>query len=614
MINPTPSSETIPAAAPQPVFTWTFSGAPIRVNLPLVLISRLRDEITQLENSDKNGTRAEAGGVLLGHQTNPATLEIDDYRWVLSERRQDGRFSADAGVLKRLRSERGAPSQVVGYFRTQASGTLRLRGDELALVREHFPDPSDVVLLVQTAAKPYTAGFFFWMETNVFAPSSLMNFPLEADMLGLQKKPPAPSERRVSSPVTSPAPVRPPGVPDALPQGAAERTQRKTEPAELEPVAIEAPPLRPAIPAFRLITLLGLVMLFLGGLAIYQFRGQRPTESARAAPTQAAKSPLQLEVEEQGRGLNVRWNPQTEAVLQAREAHLEIQEDKQEPQIIPLDSQQLSSGHVYYRSSGEHLQFRLEVRDSAGKVTRESVLALSGKPRAVDAPPAPPPNAAPVAVPEAAKPVPTAGRTIPPAASAASPAMAAARVPIAGKSPASPAIRRAPRVFTPPVRGAPAAAPPLPIDQPAVVLNTPSLPGVAVLGTLNALPAPAINRPPVSQAPPIQPPAAQSAISPSTSPKPLIVGGNVQSANLIKRVTPVYPQTAMSARIQGTVRFTVLIGKDGAVRNLQTISGNAILVPAAADAVRQWKYRPTLLNSEPVEVVTQIDVNFTLNR
>ena len=92
------------------------------------------------------------------------------------------------------------------------------------------------------------------------------------------------------------------------------------------------------------------------------------------------------------------------------------------------------------------------------------------------------------------------------------------------------------------------------------------------------------------------------------------VGGNVQAANLIKKVTPVYPALAKSARIQGTVRFTAVIGKDGTIQNLQLVSGHPMLVQAATDAVKQWVYKPTLLNGEAVEVITQIDVNFTLSQ
>jgi protein TonB len=92
------------------------------------------------------------------------------------------------------------------------------------------------------------------------------------------------------------------------------------------------------------------------------------------------------------------------------------------------------------------------------------------------------------------------------------------------------------------------------------------------------------------------------------------VGGNVQQANLIRKITPVYPPLAKQARIQGTVRFTAIISKDGTISNLQLINGHPLLVPAAQDAVKQWVYRPTLLNGEPVEVITQIDVNFTLSQ
>jgi len=91
------------------------------------------------------------------------------------------------------------------------------------------------------------------------------------------------------------------------------------------------------------------------------------------------------------------------------------------------------------------------------------------------------------------------------------------------------------------------------------------------------------------------------------------VGGNVQAANLVRKVTPVYPPLAKQARVQGTVRFTAIIGRDGAIQNLQLVNGHPLLVPAATEAVKQWVYRPTMLNGEPVEVITQIDVNFTLS-
>ena len=90
------------------------------------------------------------------------------------------------------------------------------------------------------------------------------------------------------------------------------------------------------------------------------------------------------------------------------------------------------------------------------------------------------------------------------------------------------------------------------------------------------------------------------------------VGGNVQSTNLITKIPPMYPPEAKRDRVQGRVRLNVLIGEDGSVKDVVLIEGEPVLADAAIPAVRQWIYNPTLLNGQPVEVVTQVDVNFTL--
>ena len=99
-----------------------------------------------------------------------------------------------------------------------------------------------------------------------------------------------------------------------------------------------------------------------------------------------------------------------------------------------------------------------------------------------------------------------------------------------------------------------------------------------------------------------------------STPKSIRVGGKVQAVNLITKVVPKYPPDAKQARIQGTVRFDATIAADGTIKNLDVVSGHPLLVAAALDAVRQWVYKPTLLNGTPVEVLTVIDVNFTLNQ
>jgi len=110
--------------------------------------------------------------------------------------------------------------------------------------------------------------------------------------------------------------------------------------------------------------------------------------------------------------------------------------------------------------------------------------------------------------------------------------------------------------------------------------------------------------------PPPPPPAAPKPVTPQR----IRVGGNVQAAKAIRSPRPVYPPLAKQARISGHVILNAIIGKDGTIQNLTVASGHPLLVPAAMEAVKQWVYQPTLLNGEPVEVVTQIDVNFTLSQ
>jgi protein TonB len=92
----------------------------------------------------------------------------------------------------------------------------------------------------------------------------------------------------------------------------------------------------------------------------------------------------------------------------------------------------------------------------------------------------------------------------------------------------------------------------------------------------------------------------------------ITVGGNVEQARLVHEVLPAYPSMAKDSRVQGTVRLDALIAPDGTVEHLTATSGHPLLVPAAINAVRQWIYRPTLLNGKPVEVETDIDVVFKL--
>jgi len=93
----------------------------------------------------------------------------------------------------------------------------------------------------------------------------------------------------------------------------------------------------------------------------------------------------------------------------------------------------------------------------------------------------------------------------------------------------------------------------------------------------------------------------------------VVVGGNVQAEKLVSQAKPTYPPLAKQARISGVVKLAAVIAKDGSVMDIRVISGHPLLIPSALEAVRTWRYSPTLLNGAPMEVSTQIDVNYTLS-
>jgi protein TonB len=107
--------------------------------------------------------------------------------------------------------------------------------------------------------------------------------------------------------------------------------------------------------------------------------------------------------------------------------------------------------------------------------------------------------------------------------------------------------------------------------------------------------------------------SSTAALPKIATPQRVRVSSGVSTGLLIKKVTPVYPQLAKQARIQGSVVLQAEISKEGTIQNLQLISGHPMLAPAAIEAVKQWRYKPYLLNGEPVAVETQVVVNFSLS-
>jgi protein TonB len=122
----------------------------------------------------------------------------------------------------------------------------------------------------------------------------------------------------------------------------------------------------------------------------------------------------------------------------------------------------------------------------------------------------------------------------------------------------------------------------------------------------------AIGEPTIAPPPKPRPAEVRKPVDPPPS-GPIKVSQGAQEARIIRRVIPTYPSLAKQARVQGTVRLHGMISTEGRIEQLQVISGHPLLIPAAVEAVKQWLYRPTLLNGIPVEVSAPIEVNFILS-
>jgi protein TonB len=177
--------------------------------------------------------------------------------------------------------------------------------------------------------------------------------------------------------------------------------------------------------------------------------------------------------------------------------------------------------------------------------------------------------------------------------------------------------------IVPPPPDLPRSAPPPPVStpQPAAVPNPAIAPSVepsrinpepqgpppSLVSIFTSPPAPFVGVPRGPGVMPFAPPA------PPVVTKPLPIGGNIKEPSKIRHVAPVYPVIAQNAKISGIVIIEATIGRDGTVIETKVLRSVPLLDQAALDAVRQWRFTPTLLNGVPVPVVMTVTVNFTLN-
>jgi hypothetical protein len=341
-------------------------------------------------------------------------------------------------------------------------------------------------------------------------------------------------------------------------------------------------------------------VLAVAGLTGYVSRGRwlPLREPVIAAPAPAA--PLQLEVEAQGNGLNVRWNQQSATIAEALVGRLVVRDGDRPTQVIALDRDQLTSGHVYYQSSAERIEFHLEVANAIGAVVKESVLALSSKPAAplsAQAPAHAGQNQIPA---RKVQSIPLGGGTT--GSQTAKVTEAPVKTPIA------------PRPFTAPQPIQRGAAPATTIlDPPAIgtggstAAQRPRLPDMP--GTDSSVRIP-LSVPPATRAsasPQPSPPASSNAgANRQTSPplfRPPFPTNKVQP---VLRPT-IAAQIPTGAEIQITVRALInaagRVVKAEVLRDQASRYGPALrfqLETAAVDAARQWRFEPARSGDKPV--------------
>jgi protein TonB len=649
-----------------PCYVWAVPQKPVSVHLSCELIDRLeREAVESFRSLTSRGS--EIGGLLLGSVSpgTPAVVTIEDYEPVGCDYARGPLYRLSGGDLARLEramEQRGTSPgpRVVGFYRSHTRKGLSLDAEDLAFFEARFRDPSNIALLIRPfATKASVGAIFIWEDGSVRGDASYLEFPFRSAQLPAGA-PAHQAEVPESGPAvtTTPAPVAPKGpvraqivpiatrreivmpAPVAAPVSTksptpelpakdpaaevsaapaeapspepaeaprentseAPRTEAKSvPPAETlpapEPRAVtREPELReplfhdasPAVepeqaspePEFDAPARSGKLLWIIGAAAavavtlvlllVYpgflRTGGKQPEPAPAPVIARQDASPLSLRVERTADELLLTWNRDSSAIQQATTALLSIS-DGARHENYKMELEELRKGSIVYMPQTPDVSFRMEVMNSRGEKTgSELVRVLRTSPM-----PAETKTAA------GGKPVPE-------------PQAAAAEPETKNVEPARPAPKAAKPFQMEPLAGR---------LRPARVEDVPEAP--TLHGSAGS-PSPVLNLGGGSAVPA---PPARVPSSPSTP-----MGGKIVQAQLISRREPEYPTLARQSGVKGAVTLEALIGKDGKVKNVRVISGHPLLQRAAADAVKQWIYRPTMLNGVPVDSPTQIVLNF----
>ncbi len=612
-------------------YTWQVEQKPVTAKFSFALIDRLeREAVEGFRSLSSRGS--EIGGILLGRVTlgTPHVVAVEDFTAVPCDYSRGPLYRLSEIDIARFRPamERKYAADAlspVGFFRSHTRKNLSLDEDDLAVLDALFTAPHHIALVIRPfATKASMAGLFLRENGTMRTESSYLEFPFRSTELPGAAPEPAPvkatpraqivpiaSRREIALESFTPpppakeipavieaasAPVEQPPAELAKPAPAEAVQPAKAEPelaASAEP-ATAAPLAEPApfAPSFgeretvaadsgaksnkMLLLGLGAMVGLLAVVLLFVYPGwmrQKPTAPAAVVDS----SPLAMRVERTGNEILLTWRADSDQMRSVTQAVLQISDGPQQENVT-LDAAQFRSGRIVYSPGTADVVFRMEVsgRDGA-KLAGESLRVLGSRPSAFDA--------AKGAVPEA---------------TTADPAVTENGVPAEEEA----AVKRTPqqlRPFNAPLsqRLRPAGPADLP-DAPLVTRAETGQPSLSLnLGVSVPTPPPA----PASAAP-ASTPQAQAPARPAVK---------VVPAEVIRRIAPEYPKMARDSGVKGVVQITAKVGSDGQVKSIMSVTGPAMLQKPAVDAVKQWLYKPTILNGTPVESDTIITLKFGAN-
>jgi TonB family protein len=318
------------AAWDQDYYTWSFPGCPVQIRLDLALVDRIRRKLTESSGQGRS--------LLLGQGSRQGGVEITDDYPILG-----GSLASAIPAAQAAHPD----LSVVGYWRVQADGPLRLEEEDHALALAVFNDPHSVFLLIQAGAKPVpNACFFFWDGGRIDGDVAILEFPFDPVLLsGSRSRELVDYGEAVSGPVATGQPVR----------------------------------RRVRLRVARLAWLLA-GLLVLASAAIWIVRHPGNTASPVAERPSPAREPapavtFSLAAERAGSDLRLLWDRNSPLIRIAVAGNLSIT-DGDAKREIGLEADQLRTGSVFYSPTAEQIQMRLTVVQPDGQAYSESVLVL----------------------------------------------------------------------------------------------------------------------------------------------------------------------------------------------------------------------------------------------